>query len=80
MSLEVERSAPMRAQRSDFVPVELMPIRFAMVLSREALQMLSQERLFRAIHLLRSNSLKSVIDDFLIEILHTLTAKAERPR
>lgn len=47
----------MRVHSSDFVPVELMPIRFAMVLSREALQMLSQERLFGAIHLLRAGSL-----------------------
>lgn len=47
----------MRAHRLDFVPVELMPIRFAMVLSREALQMLSQEKLFGAIHLLRAGSL-----------------------
>lgn len=48
----------MRAHRSDFVPVELMPIRFAIVLSRETLQVLSQERLFGAIHLLRAGSLK----------------------
>ncbi len=46
----------MRAHRSDFVPVELIPIKFATVLSREALQMLSQERLFGAIHLLRAGS------------------------
>ena len=46
----------MRAHRSDIVPVELMPIRFAIVLSREALQVLSQERLFGAIHLLHAGS------------------------
>lgn len=55
----------MRAHRSDFVPVELMPIKFAMVLSREALQMLSQEKLLGAIHFLLADSLKVFIDDFL---------------
>lgn len=67
----------MRAHRSDFVPVELMPIKFAMFLSRDALQMLSQERLLGAIHLLRAGSLKFFIDDFLIELLHTLTANGD---
>lgn len=62
----------MRAHRSGFVPVELMPIRFAIVLSREALQVLSQERLLGAIHLLRACLCQLYIDDLLIELLHTL--------